>query len=257
MHGNRKLVAIAAIVACLSGALPASAGPGEWAGLIAVLEALQRARTVLAEINEVVGATQETLERVYPQSTIDEIKRVFQGANSIVNEVTDLSCGWRFTPGTQAIWDGAFRGSRVCKPTWQGVFGAPVGLDSDIQELWDANAALATNLVAAHMEGAKDQGMFWEYLYWDAKRMRALDHPQSAGYAQRLTAVGTAALGTLMVEQGNLTAIELQLDNLRAGREMRKKRLEAEGVRRVIAGIASMGSSQTQNTQAAIGQVLR
>lgn len=256
MRENRKLVAIVAIVACLSGALPAAAGPGEVAALARILAVLREARQVLTDINEVVSATQETLARVYPQQTIDEIKHVFQAANGIVNEVTDLSCGWRFRPSTQAIWDGAFRGSRVCKPTWQDAFGAPVGLDADIQELWDANAALATNLVAAHMEGAKDQGMFWEYLYWDAKRMRALDHPQSAGYAQRLTAVGTAALGTLMVEQGNLTAMDLQITQLRASREMRKKRLELEGARRVIAGIASLDRPASQD-HAAVREVLR
>lgn len=252
MRQKRKLVAVVAIVACLSGALPATAGPGEVAALARILAVLQQARAVLSDINDTVAATQETLARVYPQQTINEIKHVFQAAKGIVDEVNDLSCGWKFLPGTQAIWDGAFRSARVCKPTWQGTFGAPVGLDADIQELWDANAVLATNLVAGHMEGAKDQGMFWENMYWEAKFARTLDHPQSAGYAQRLTAVSMAALGTLMVEQGNLTAMDLQLTQLRASREMRRKRLQDRAVVDAIHGLATLDQPTDKDPHALV-----
>jgi hypothetical protein len=228
----KRVVALALGVALIA-ALPARAlaGPVE-AGLLARIAAtLATIEETLRRTNEVVSATKERLAAVYPPDVVRSIEHAFVSVRSIEEEVKALACDWKFSPRVQRLWEGVFSGRRICREEWVALFGsAPPYVLQDLDEYFDYQSTRRINMVATRVERGQAQKDFLEWLLGEAKRGRNPDGtgPASPGYSQRLSAIGAAALGNVLLEEGDTQTAELELRQERASEARYRKRLETE-----------------------------
>src|SRR5215472_13571503 len=170
-----------------------SAGPFETGILAKIVATLALIERTLRETNLVVQATRERLSQVYPKDVILAIDKTFASIRSISEEVASLSCGWRFSPRVQRLWEGIFAGRRICRNEWAALFGSPPPyVLQDIDEYFDYQATRRLNMVATRVERGQGQNDFLTWLFDEAKRGREPDGsgPASPGYSQRLSALG-------------------------------------------------------------------
>lgn len=209
---------------------PVSAGPGESAVLVQIIAVLRTMQTTLGHIREAMESTRASLNRAYPFRTLNPILHVFDEVRSIRDEVEAISCNWRFSLRTQRLWEGLFRGTRLCKPEFQQLFGtSPSYVLQDLDEYFDYSATRRLNMVATRVERGPRQQEFLRWLLFESERGRTSEsEPYGAGYSQRLSAVGAAALGNVLLEQGDTLTAQLELDQERANDKRLRQKMAAE-----------------------------
>ena len=209
---------------------PASAGPGENAVLVQIIGVLRTMHTTLKEIREAMESTRDSLNRAYPFRTLNPILHVFDEVRSIRDEVEAISCSWRFSLRTERLWEGLFRGVRLCKPEFRQLFGAPPSyVLGDLDEYMDYSATRRLNMVATRVERGPRQQEFLRWLLFEAERGRTSEsEPYGAGYSQRLSAVGAATLGNVLLEQGDTITAQLELAQERANDKRLRQKMAAD-----------------------------
>ena len=228
-----KRIAVLLVLAALflgSLAPPASAGPGESAVLVQIIAVLRTMHTTLQHIREAVESTRNALNRAYPFRALNPILHVFDEVRSIRDEVEAISCNWRFSLRTQRLWEGLFRGVRLCKYDFRQLFGAPPSyVLQDLDEYYDYSATRRLNMVATRVERGPRQQEFLRWLLFESERGRnGESEPYGPGYSQRLSAVGAAALGNVLLEQGDTLTAQLELAQERANDKRLHQKMAAE-----------------------------
>jgi hypothetical protein len=221
-----------------------SAGPFETGILAKIVATLALIERTLRETNIVVQETRERLSQVYPKDVVRAIDKTFASIRSISDEVASLSCGWRFSPRVQRLWEGIFAGRRICRNEWSALFGSPPPyVLQDIDEYFDYQATRRLNMVATRVERGQGQNDFLTWLFSEAERGREPDGsgPASPGYSQRLSALGAAALGNVLLEEGDTRTAELELRQERANDARYRKRLGTELAIDVYGQLAAPG----------------
>ena len=222
---------LAAGLLALAIAPPAWAGPVEWAQLAAIIDTLRKVHATLQDINTFVRSTRDTLNLVYPPAALREIKEVFGQVATIKDEVRELSCGWHFSMSVQRLWDGIFSGQRLCRPEWQAVFGAPPpSVFQDLDEFQDYQGVRRMNMVTSRVEAGPRNQEFLGWLLEEAEKGRepGAEEKYGPGYSQRLSAVGAAALGNVLLEQGDTLTAELELVQERVNEKRLQRKLRTE-----------------------------
>jgi hypothetical protein len=95
--------------------------------------------------------------RKYPAALLDPlvwVRDVLREVATLRQQISDLSCGWRFSSRTELLKRLYLEPIRLCKPSLQGVFGAhdPFA-DADLQEYLDWTSAVTRNLVGERTAG--------------------------------------------------------------------------------------------------------
>lgn len=229
---KRRLLIASACTGLFLGSLapPAMAGPGENAVLVEIIAVLRTMHATLTRIREAVASTRDTFNAVYPRRALEQIEHVVDQVRTIQDEVEQISCGWQFSLRTERLWEGLFRGARLCRPEFRQLFGAPPDyVLQDLDEYFDYSATRRLNMVATRVERGPRQQEFLRWLLAEAEHGRNReDEPYGPGYSQRLSAVGAAALGNVLLEQGDTLTAQLELAQERANDKRLRQKLAAE-----------------------------
>jgi hypothetical protein len=228
---KRSLIALVCTALIFGSLVPsATAGPGENAVLIEIIAVLRTMHETLTRIREAVASTRETLNFVYPPRVLEQIEHVVDQVRTIQDEVEQISCGWQFSLRTERLWEGLFRGARLCRPEFRDLFGAPPDyVLQDLDEYFDYSATRRLNMVATRVERGPRQQEFLRWLLAEAEHGRNVDgEPYGPGYSQRLSAVGAAALGNVLLEEGDTLTAQLELAQERANDKRLRQKMAAE-----------------------------
>ena len=223
---------LAGLVAALLlfGSSGAAADPGSWTQLTQIVLWLQRIDQTLSTINGVVEDIQGKLGRVYPDRAVRAIQTFFEPVDSIKDEVEKLACTWRFTPRVEKLRLALYGGGSFCRSDWNLLFGPPtVTVDSDLESYYDWSAVRRLNLIKTRIDKSPRRTAEAHWLATEAVKGRDPwdpTLPYSPGYAQRLSALGAAQLGNVMVEMGDTQTAMLELDQ-EALNDKRRRRLLA------------------------------
>jgi hypothetical protein len=243
---KRGLAGILAI-ALLFGSSSASADPSNWAHLGQILLWLERIDATLRDINELVDGVKEKLFVVYPEGALREIRAVFEPVDSIQTELGKLSCAWRFTPRVDRLRLALYAGGSFCRSDWNVVFGPPtLTTDWDLEGYYDFSAVRRLGLIRARNQKSAMRADEAHWLVTEALKGRnPLDptEPYSPGYAQRLSALGAAQLGNLMVEMGDTQTAMLELDQEALNDRRRRRLLDHQTSTLVYAGLTTLRDS--------------
>jgi hypothetical protein len=100
----------------------------------------------------------ETL-RKYPEALLEPlvpIRNVVKEIATLRQQVSDLSCGWRFSARTELLRTLYLEPMRLCKPSLQRVFGSHTSFaDADLHEYLDWTSVVTRNLVAERTVGER------------------------------------------------------------------------------------------------------
>jgi hypothetical protein len=228
----------------LLGASGASADPTNWAQLAQIILTLQRIDQTLSDINSLIDKVKEKLLIVYPEAALRKIETVFEPVDSIKREVEKLACTWKFTPRVDRLRQALFGGGSFCRSDWNLVFGPPtLTVDSDLESYYDWSAVRRLNLIKTRNEKSPLRADEAHWLATEALNGRdPLDPtgPYSPGYSQRLSALGAAELGNVMVEMGDTQTATLDLDQEALNDKRRRRLLDHEASTLVYAGLTTL-----------------
>jgi hypothetical protein len=208
-----------------------AAGPFEASLLAKIAATLLAVEKTLRETNAVVTETKERLAEVYPPDVVRGIERAVLDVRSIAAEVQSLSCAWRLSPRVLRLWQGLFQGAKLCRNEWAALFGSPPpSPTADLEEFYDYQGTKRLNMVGTRVARGESQDAFLRWLLAEAERGRAPDGsgPASPGYSERLSAIGSAALGNVLLEEGDTRTAELELRQERANDLRYRRRLATE-----------------------------
>ena len=241
---RRRWLAGFVIVVFLFGASGASADPSNWAQLAQIIVTLQRMDQTLRDINDLVDSVKEKLFIVYPQGALRRIETVFEPVDSIKREVEKLACTWRFTPRVNRLRLALFGGGSFCRSDWNLVFGPPTAtVDSDLESYYDWSAVRRLNLINTRNEKSALRADEAHWLSTEALKGRdPLDptQPYSPGYSQRLSALGAAEIGNVMVEMGDTQTAMLDLDQEALNDKRWRRLLDHEAATFLYAGLTTL-----------------
>jgi len=127
----RRLLAVGAFLGVLGGGAAAFAFvdptiPVRIALLVKIADSLREAYQTLREVNDTVWKVRDRLDGMFPWDALREIESDFRQIRTLQQQITDLSCDWRFSLRMQALKDGLWGGGPLCRREYQAVFGAPV-----------------------------------------------------------------------------------------------------------------------------------
>lgn len=225
---QRRWIGALVVAAVLAGSPQASADPTNWAQLAQIILWLERIDQTLRNINDTVDGIKQKVTDVYPDGALRAIQTLFEPVDSIKEEVEKLACNWRFSARVEKLRLALFRGGSFCRDDWELIFGAPtVTVDWDLQSYYDWSAVRRLNLIKTRNENGPERAAQAQWLATEALKGRDPwdpTKPYSPGYAQRLSALGAAQLGNLMVETGDTQTAMLELDQ-EALNDKRRRRL--------------------------------
>jgi hypothetical protein len=228
----------------LLGASGASADPTNWAQLAQIILTLQRIDATLSDINDLISRTKEKIYMVYPEGALRRIQTVFEPVDSIKQEVEKLACSWKFTPRVNRLRVALFGGGSFCRSDWNLVFGPPVaGAGWDLESYYDWSAVRRLNLIKTRNEKSPLRADEAHWLATEAITGRDPwdpTQPYSPGYAQRLSALGAAELGNVMVEMGDTQTAMLDLDQEALNDKRRRRLLDHAAATLVYAGLTTL-----------------
>jgi len=240
---KRVLAGIVAVV-LLFGSSAASADPSNWAHLAQIILWLERIDSTLRDINDLIDGVKEKLFIVYPEGALREIQTFFEPVDSIRTELEKLSCAWRFTPRVDRLRLALYGGGSFCRSDWNIVFGPPtLTTDWDLEGYYDFSAVRRLNLIKTRNEKSAQRADEAHWLATETLKGRnPLDptQPYSPGYAQRLSALGAAQLGNLMVEMGDTQTAMLELDQEVLNDRRRRRLLDHQTATLVYAGLTTL-----------------
>jgi hypothetical protein len=227
---KRRCIACLLVLGLLFGSSGASADPANWGHLGRIVLWLERIDSTLRDINGLVDDIKTRLADVYPDGALRQIETVFEPVDSIKDEVEKLACNWRFTPRVDRLRLALFAGGSFCRSEWDAVFGPPVdGVDADLESYYDWSAVRRINLIKTRNEKSAARAAEAHWLAEEAVRGRDPSDPTkpySPGYAQRLSAIGAAQLGNVMVETGDTQTAMLELDQEALNDKRRRRWLD-------------------------------
>jgi hypothetical protein len=249
---RRRWLAGLVVAVFLFGSTGASADPSNWAQLAQIILTLQRIDAVLSDVNDLISRTKEKLFLVYPEAAVRRIETVFEPVDSVKREVEKLACDWRFTPRVNRLRVALFGGGSFCRSDWNLVFGPPVaGAGWDLESYYDWSAVRRLNLIKTRNEKSTLRAEEAAWLAseaiagrdpWDPTK------PYSPGYAQRLSALGAAELGNVMVEMGDTQTAMLDLDQEALNDKRRRRLLDHEAATLVYAGLTTLRNDVATDT---------
>ena len=224
----RRWIAAVVVALLLFGSSGASADPGNWGQLIQIIAWLQQIDSTLKNINGVTEDIRHKLGVVYPGRALQKIETLFEPVDSVEQELKKLACSWRFTPRVEKLRLGLFGGGSFCRSDWNLLFGPPVPtVDWDLESYYDWSAVRRLNLIKTRNEKSEQRATEAALLAYEAIQGRDPadpTKPYSPGYSQRLSALGAAQLGNVMVEMGDTQTAMLELDQ-EALNDKRRRRL--------------------------------
>jgi hypothetical protein len=224
----RRCIAVLIVALLLFGSSGASADPGNWSQLIQIIAWLQQIDSTLKNINGVTEDIRHKLGVVYPGRALQKIETLFEPVDSVEQELKKLACSWRFTPRVEKLRLGLFGGGSFCRSDWNLLFGPPVPtVDWDLESYYDWSAVRRLNLIKTRNEKSEQRATEAALLAYEAIQGRDPadpTKPYSPGYSQRLSALGAAQLGNVMVEMGDTQTAMLELDQ-EALNDKRRRRL--------------------------------
>ena len=227
----RKRVAVVAVVLLLVIGQPVFAS--STVELAKVLATLEKIHEVMRNVRGVTEDIRTKLSRVWPDRALRPLQTVMEPVRSIRNELQQLSCGWQFSVRMERLRLGLFNGQTFCRREWEDVFGtAPRTRSKDFDDYYDWSAVRRLNAVSRHVT----QNELWtQQAKWlTAEALKGTHNPGvdqgpdgRPGYAQRLSALGAAQLGTFLAENGKLQAYQLELAQERLNERRRQARMRA------------------------------
>ena len=249
---RRRWLAGLVVAVFLLGSSGVSADPTNWGPLAQIILWLQQIDGTLRDINGLVSDVKDRLFIVYPQAALRKIENVFEPVDSIKREVEKLACTWQFTPRVNKLRLALFGGGSFCRSDWNLVFGAPAPtVGWDLESYYDWSAVRRLNLIKTRNEKSPLRADEAQWLVTEALRGRPdLDptKPYSPGYSQRLSALGAAELGNVMVETGDTQTAMLELDQEALNDRRRRRLLDHSAAALVYAGLTTLGSSNQPDT---------
>jgi hypothetical protein len=238
----RRWLAALVVAVLLFGSSGASADPGNWAQLTQIVLWLQRIDQTLSNINGVVEDIRHKFARVYPDRAVREIQTFFEPVDSIKDEVEKLACNWRFTPRVEKLRLALYGGGSFCRSDWNLLFGPPtVTVDSDLESYYDWSAVRRLNLIKTRNEKSSKRAAEAHWLATEAVKGRDPwdpTSPYSPGYSQRLSALGAAQLGNVMVEMGDTQTAMLELDQEALNDKRRRRLLDHQAAAMIYVDLA-------------------
>lgn len=231
MRRSARRVVVVLVLALLGfGVLPAQAvipdpfEPIKIAILIQIADRLQTVYKTLAAVNDKVKSTRNRLEMMFPNETMAPILTVFGQVQSIKDEITKLSCAWRFSPRTESMRLGMLKLGPLCRDQIHRMFGAPLpGLDRDLQEMRQWQGAIRYNMVKESIAISPSWTAAAQQLGRDARAGGASNdpnNPASVGRSMRLLAQAEAlqlqvAARDNAIEAMRLDGLQEELDGER------------------------------------------
>jgi hypothetical protein len=209
----RRVVALGTFLAVLSagsfafGFLDPTA-PVRIVLLAEIADALKQAYQTLREVNDTVWRVRDRLDTMFPWGALHEIESDFREIRTIQQQLTDLSCSWRFSPRMQILKDGLLGVGPLCRREYQAVFGAPVlSPDQDLAEFQQWQGVVRLNQVRDTLAASEGWTEAANWLGREARRGYDgnASNPTSVGYSMRLMGE-SQALG-LQIE-ARLNALE-------------------------------------------------
>ena len=244
---RRRWFAGLVVAVLLLGSSGASADPSNWAHLAQIILWLQQIDQTLRDINGLVDDVRQRLSYVYPAAALRRIETVFEPVDSIKKEVEKLVCTWRFTPRVNRLRLALFGGGSFCRSDWNLVFGAPAPtIGWDLESYYDWSAVRRLNLIKTRNEKSDLRADEAHWLATEALKGRDPADPRkpySPGYAERLSALGAAELGNVMVETGDTETAMLELDQEALNDKRRRRLLDHEAATLVYAGLTTLQGS--------------
>lgn len=128
------------------------------------------------------------------------------------------------------------------------MFGPPVyAADWDLQSYYDWSAVRRLNLIKTRNEKSTLRAEEAHWLATEAVQGRNPPWdptlPYSPGYSQRLSALGAASLGNVMVEMGDTQTAMLELDQEALNDKRRRRLLDHRAATLVYAGLMTLQTS--------------
>ncbi len=244
---RRSWLAGFVVAALLLGSPGASADPTNWGPLTQIVLWLQQIDQTLRDINGLIDDVKQRLLIVYPETALRKIETVFQPVDSIKREVEKLACAWKITPRVQRLRYALFGGGSFCRSDWNLVFGPPVpAVDWDLESFYDWSAVRRLNLIKTRNEKSELRADEAHWLATEALKGRDPwdpTKPYSPGYAQRLSALGAAELGNVMVEMGDTQTAMLDLDQEALNDKRRRRLLDHQAAAGVYASLSELKGS--------------
>ncbi len=241
---RRRWLAGFVVTVLLLGSSGASADPTSWGPLTQIVLWLHEIDQTLRDINGLIDDVKQRLFIVYPEAALRKIETVFQPVDSIKREVEKLACTWKLTPRVQRLRYALFGGGSFCRSDWNLVFGPPVpAVDWDLESFYDWSAVRRLNLIKTRNEKSDLRAGEARWLATEALKGRDPwdpTQPYSPGYAQRLSALGAAELGNVMVEMGDTQTAMLDLDQEALNDKRRRRLLDHQAASLVYASLAGL-----------------
>ncbi len=229
---KRRYLAVLVIVVLMLGSRSSSADPANWGQLAQIVAWLRQIDATLANVNGLVKDIKTKFADVYPRDVVRQIGTALEPVDSIKTEVEKLACNWRFTPRVEQLRLALFQGGSFCRQDWNALFGAPtLTVDWDLEQYYDWSAVRRLNLIRTRYEKGPERAAEAAWLAREAGLGRdPLDgtKPYSPGYSQRLSALGAAELGNVMVETGDTQTAMLELDQEALNAKRRNRLLAHE-----------------------------
>ena len=251
---KRRWIGGLVVAALLIGSAGASADPANWGQLTQIVLWLERIDQTLRSINDAVDGIKHKVADVYPDGALRTIDTLFEPVDSIKQEVEKLACNWRFTPRVEKLRTALFGGGSFCRSDWDLLFGPPTAtVDWDLESYYDWSAVRRLNLIKTRNEKGAERAAEAQWLATEALRGRDPwdpTRPYSPGYAQRLSALGAAQLGNVMVEMGDTQTAMLELDQETLNDKRRRRLLDHQAASLIYLGLARRLGPPTEDATA-------
>lgn len=227
---KRRTVAALALVVVLAVPRPGAADP--------ITDFINS--VILAKINNVLSAMILWEQRLLDRAQIDIYNRyrffafpegIFQAiyasiaeVRAIRGEVAALSCGWRFSPRTGILRDLYARNLRLCKPSFQFIWGShTAGPDRDLHEMNDYVAVLTANQISQQTQSEETMARVFSETY-----RKALVPGFSPGESNRHEAAMLAMAGQVALSNNQLANQKLLVDQME--RDLDRRELQHAAV---------------------------
>ena len=171
----------------------------------------------------------------FPEGLFAEIQQTLSLVQGIRDEVTALSCGFRFSPRTSLLRDLLLGLHPWCRREFEGVWGSPVGRSADLEGFRNYLGTLSTNLVSRRVDRAES----WLQAFPAAERDSALFRV-SPGEASRDEAALLAATARVADSNSALKTQTLLLEQLEAAADRREERQGLDMARFILQDAAGL-----------------
>lgn len=241
---KRRLVAALVLVVFLMTASPSAAGidPTEIINTI-----------ILKRINHVLSALllweQRLIDRAnidvynryrfyaFPPQIFDPVLAAIADVRGIRSELNSLACGWQFSPRTAVLQQMYLRPLRMCRPTFDFVWGTHTsGRDRDLQELHDYTAVMTANQLSQRTQSEETMTRAFPETF-----RKALVPGYSPGEANRAEAAMLAMAGQVALSNNQLKAQKLLVDELERDLDRKEERHVANFSLFAVKGLATLG----------------